>query len=190
MSNCRTFRQSSSKEQPAPPSKAAIVVGDAARKVLEDRGEELVRHLVFVFLKEHRVDAMRVLMHFANGGRIVESAEPKPRRSRLVERWATELTQADKENAEKEAQEKAEKEAQEAASAVEASSRELGQLPSPEARARTQAFTHALVNAVKEAATNGIAHPQPAGQNSSTFANEIGLGGRGNSPGILLSANH
>ena len=179
MSSYRSFRQSSRKEQPAPPTKAAVVVGDAARKILEERGEELVNHLVVVFLTENRVDAMRVLMHFANGGQIVENTEPKPRRSWLVAKWAAELEQVDKENAEKAAREKAEKEAQEAAAALEASSRELGQLPDPEAEARTRAFTDAFVNAVKEAATNGIAHPQPAGQNSNTFANEIGLPAHG-----------
>jgi hypothetical protein len=177
MSSCRTFRHGSRREQ----KKANIgmrVLQKKAHAMIEKDPELYLGKLVELFLVKGCVTAGTKLLDLAAEAEIEEPEEAQPRRRSIIYQWKEELAQVDRENAEKAAREKAEKEAQEAAIAAEASSRELGQPPDQETEARKQAFTHAFVNAVKEAATNGIAHPQPAGQNSNTIANEIGLVGQ------------
>ena len=164
MSNCRTFNRSSRQEQNKSVNPGIISINQLAHERIAANPEKFVEKIFYLLEVKNSVNAAGLIVKLAGGALIVPTTDSSPRRSRLVEKWAAELAQVDKENAEKEAREKAEKEAQEAAAASEASSRELGQISMPEA----------------EIAPETVAQPAPepappAPPHSNTLANEIGL---------------
>jgi hypothetical protein len=154
MSNCRTFNRSSRKEQQSKPQNPGIIrLNQLAHDIIANDPEKFVNHLVVLFIEEKKVTAGGMLIKLASGA-IVEVREEEPaRRPSLINRWAVECKQQDKEKNQKEAE-----------AAQEAATRELGQIPEPETA------TEAIAVAAPQP-QQAVAHSNL----SNTHVNEIGL---------------
>jgi hypothetical protein len=148
---------SSKKEQ-----KPKIGVQDLRRMAFERiqaRPEEYLDKLEELYFDKDRITACNMMFQLAgideHDQQAKQQQQQQRRRPNFIEKWVADIERQDKEQAEKEA-----------AAAQEAASRELGQIPEPDAslatQARMAAFTQSCMDAAKEAVTKpGAPSVQP-----------------------------
>jgi hypothetical protein len=113
-----------------------------------------VNHLVVLFIDEKKVTAGGMLFKLASGAIVEVREEEQTRRPSLIDRWAVECQQQDKDKKQKEAE-----------AAQEAATRELGQIPEPQT----------AVEASAPQPQPAEAHNNASNTVSNTHVNEIGL---------------